>query len=132
MPRGDVEISVLREQTSRYIQDAPTVVRFTPYPEQRTDAGGLRRAPGTPRAPQTVRLIPLDRRASGTANLVAGRPADGVMREARFGLMGEHDLEVDRGDRFTIDGTTYEVTEVQPSVSAPYLRRVFVRGVPDS
>lgn len=132
MPRGEVETAILREQTWRYISEAPTVIRFTPYPEQRTDAGGLRRAPGTPRAPQTVRLIPLDRRASATGNLVAGRPADGVMREAHFELMGEYDLEVDRGDRFTIDGATYEVTEVQPAVSAPYMRRVTVRGVPSS
>lgn len=132
MNRSDLESEMMRLQTKAYIEDSPVTIRFVPHPQARTAAGGLRRAPGTPRKPQTVRLIPLDRRASATGNLVAGRPADGVQREAQFQLLGEHDLEIERGDQFDLDGTTYEVTEVQPSASAPYLRRAYVRGVPDS
>lgn len=130
---NDVETEVLRAQTKSYIELAPTTVRLVPWAETVSAAGGhLRAAPGVPRKPQAFRIIPLDRRAPASSNLVSGRPADGVERSAVFEIMGEWDLEIERGDRFVESGVTYEVTEVQPSSSAPYLRRAFVSGIPDS
>ena len=129
--RSEVENEILRRQTEFYINDAPTTVRLVPHPETRTASGGKTRAPGTPRKPQTFRLVPLDRMASATTNVQSGRPADGQEHQANFEIMGEYDLEVGRGDKFTgDDGTEYEVVEVQPIGSAPYLRRAFVRGIP--
>lgn len=130
--RSEIEIETLRKQTKYYIDDAPTTVRLVPYPETRTAAGGTVRTPGTPRKPQTFRLVPLDRMASATTNVQAGRPADGEMHQANFAIMGEYDLEIARGDRWIdeTDGTEYEVTEVQPLGTAPYLRRATVRGIP--
>ena len=130
--RSQVETEILRRQTKFYIDDAPTTVRLIPHPETRTPAGGNTRSPGTPRKPQTFRLVPLDRMASATTNVQAGRPADGQMHQANFEIMGEWDLEISRGDKWVdeMDGTEYEIVEVQPLGSAPYLRRAFVRGVP--
>jgi hypothetical protein len=70
--------------------------------------------------------------ASATTNVQSGRPADGVEHQANFEIMGEWDMEVGRGDKWTdeVDGTEYEVVEVQPLGSAPYLRRASVRGIP--
>lgn len=131
--RSALETRVLRRQTALYIADAPFTTRLVPHPETTSDAGGRIREAGTPRKPQTFRLVPLDRRATGTSNLEAGRPADGVMRQDDFEILGQFDLEIERGDRFTIDdGTEYEITEVQPLTSAPYLRRAFARGIPVS
>jgi hypothetical protein len=131
--RSELETKILRRQTAFYIKDAPTTVRLIPHPETRTAAGGKTRTPGIPRKPQTFRLVPLDRNASATANVQAGRPADGDMHQANFEIMGNPDLEVERGDKWVdeADGTEYEVVEVQPLGSAPYLRRAFVRGVPN-
>lgn len=130
--RNEVETEMLRRQTKYYIDDAPTTVRLVPHQETRTAAGGKVRAPGTPRKPQTFRLVPLDRMASATTNITAGRPADGQMHQANFEIMGEWNLEVERGDKWVddSDGTEYEVIEVQPSGTAPYLRRASVRGIP--
>jgi len=128
----DLEQEVLRHQTSEYIKDAPFTVRLVPYPETKTAAGGRVRNPGTPRVPQTFRLVPLDRMASATNNVQAGRPADGVERRAVLEILGEYDLVVERGDQFVHEGTTYEVIEIQPSTTAPYLRRAIARGIPDS
>ena len=129
--RSEIETEVLRYQTKAYIDDAPTTVRLIPHPETRTPSGGKVRTPGIPRKPQTFRLVPLDRMASATTNAQSGRPADGVEHQANFEIMGEWDLEISRGDKFTgDDGTEYEVVEVQPSGSAPYLRRATVRGIP--
>lgn len=129
--RTELETNILRKQTKAYIDDSPFTVRLVPYPETRTAAGGKTRAGGVPRKPQTFRLVPLDRMASATTNLQTGRPADGKEHQANFMLMGEWDLEIGRGDKFTgEDGTVYEVVEVQPSGSAPYLRRAKVRGIP--
>lgn len=129
--RAELEIEVLRRQTKDYIADAPFTTRLVPYPETRTAAGGKTRVAGVPRKPQTFRLIPLDRKASATTNVQSGRPADGKEHQANFELMGEWNLQIGRGDKFTdTDGTVYEVVEVQPSGSAPYLRRASVRGIP--
>jgi hypothetical protein len=131
MSKNEFEMEILREQTKAYIDDAPFTARLVPHPETRTASGGKARSPGVPRKPQTFRLIPLDRMASATTNVQAGRPADGQMHQANFEIMGEHDLEVARGDQFADDdGTVYEVVEVQPLGSAPYLRRASVRGIP--
>lgn len=130
--RVELETDILRRQTKAYIDDAPFTVRLVPYPETRTAAGGKTRMAGTPRKPQTFRLVPLDRMASATTNIQTGRPADGQEHQANFMLMGEWNLEINRGDKFNDDdGTEYEVVEVQPSGSAPYLRRAKVRGIPD-
>lgn len=131
--RSQLEMEILRKQTKAYIEDAPFTTRLVPYPETRTPAGGKTRSAGVPRKPQTFRLVPLDRLANATTNLAVGRPADGLQHQADFEIMGEFDLEIERGDRFTddTDGTVYEVVEVQPLGSAPYLRRAFVRGIPN-
>jgi hypothetical protein len=129
--RSELETRVLRRQTKRYIADSPFVVRFEPHPEVKTGAGGKRRSAAPKRVPQTVRLVALDRRASGTSNIQSGRPADGRMRQDDLEIMGEFDLDIAIGDQFVMQEVRYEVTEVQPLSSAPYLRRAYARGIPD-
>jgi hypothetical protein len=113
--RSELETSILRRQTRAYIADAAFTTRFVPHPETKSPAGGKTRSPAAARKPQTVRLVALDRRASGTQNIQSGRPNDGVMRYDDFEILGEYDLEIEVGDQFDIDGVLYEITEVQPT-----------------
>lgn len=127
-----METRVLRRQTKVFIESDATVLRLVPHTEERTPAGGLRRAPRTARKPQSFRVVAKDRRATANGgNLVVGRSQDGDIRADNLELLGEWDAEMERGDQFDLDGTTYVVTEVQPAGSAPYLRRAFATGLPE-
>jgi hypothetical protein len=124
---------MLRKQNRWYIQDSPFDIVLTPYPETKTPAGGKVRIPGTPRSPQTVRLVPLDRQRTTARNFlsVVGAGGSGTQTDVVFEIIGDVDLLVEKYDRFPgPDGTTYEITEVSPLGSAPYLRRAFARGSP--
>lgn len=127
MRRSSAEISVVRRQNQWYINDDPTWVILTPHPEIRSPAGGYVRQPGTPRAPQRVRLIPSDREPT-----VSSSQADfgSTQREVVVEIMGDVDFEVDIGDRFTLDGVEHAVTEVQPDATSPFLRRATAVATP--
>lgn len=123
----------MRRQTRWYIRDAPFEICLTPYAEIKTPAGGKKWTPGIPREPQIVRLAPLDRQRATTRSSSASGGVGGLgsQTEVAFEVIGDVDLEIEKHDRFPgPDGTEYEVTEVAPTGSAPYLRRAFVRGSP--
>lgn len=132
--RNAQETAVLRRQTRWYIADAPFEIWLVPYPEIEAPSGGKVRQRGTPRGAQTVRLIPLDRQRTSQRNFFAQVGAGGgagIQTEVTMEIMGDVDLRIEQGDRFVgPDGTDYEITEVQPEGSAPYLRRAFARGSP--
>jgi hypothetical protein len=129
VPRYQQEVDVLRKQTRRYIEDAPVTIQLVPHVETRSPAGGRSRTAGTPRRPQTVRFVPVDRSRTSQRTLDG---AGSEQIEVAFSIMGDADLEIARFDRFVApDGETYEVTEVQPTESAPYLRRADVYVIPE-
>lgn len=131
--RNAQETRVLRQQTKWYIEDGPFQIILTPYTESKTSAGGKIWTAGFPRPPQTVRLVPFDRQRSTTRNFLSSDAAggSGVQTQVDFKVVGEYNLQIERYDRFTgPDGMEYEVVEVVPVGSAPYIRRAFVRGSP--
>lgn len=121
MPRMEDEQEIITLQNSWYINDSPTMVIFTPYTETSNLAGGTVRTAGTPRLPQKVRLIASDRQRTRTDSV---QESNSKQTEVPLMIMGMPDLEVERGDRFTLDGVEYFVTEIQPPSSAPYIQRV--------
>ena len=90
-------LAAQRRVTRDFIRDDPTEVVLTPYTETITDGGGRAFAPGSPRAPQTFKLIPMtfDQRPTVTAG--------GVERIIDYTLLGTWDCEGDVWDRFTLD-----------------------------
>lgn len=128
MPRHSHEVEVLRKQTRWYIEDNAVTIQLVPHTETTSLAGGRTRTAGTPRRPQTVRFVPVDRQRSSQRTLDG---AGNAQIEVAFTIIGDADLEIARYDQFTApDGVTYEVSEVQPDDSAPYIRRADVHAIP--
>jgi hypothetical protein len=128
VPRHSHEVEVLREQNLWFIADNPQTIQLVPYAETTSVAGGRVRTAGTPRKPQTVRFVPLDRQRT-SQRTVEG--AGNSQVEVAFSIIGDADLEIARYDRFVgTDGVEYEVGEVSPIESSPYLRRADVYATP--
>lgn len=128
MPRRSQEVAAIRRQNRRYIEDDPVTVRFIPYPAERSPAGGTLRRPGTPRRPQTIRLVPADRQRTRQQSQEV---FSSLQTEVELEIIGDADLEIEEDDRFTLDGLEYQVMLVQPATSAPYLRRATARAMPE-
>lgn len=118
----------MRRQNRRYIDDDAIVVRFTPYPAEKSAAGGEIRRPGVPRAPQKIRLVPADRdRTQNQSQEGFGS----LQTEVELEIIGDADLVVEQYDRFVYDGLEYQILIAQPATSAPYLRRAIARAMPE-
>jgi hypothetical protein len=128
VPRKSQEIAALRRQNRWYIEDDPIVVQLTPYPAQTSAAGGVIRRAATPRMPQRIRLIPADRERTTQQSQ---EDFGSTQTEVELELIGDADLIIEVGDRFTHDNVEYQVTQVQPVTSAPYIRRATAFAVPD-
>lgn len=128
MPRHSHEVEILRKQNRWYIADNPTTIVLVPYVETTSASGGRIREAGTPRAPQVVRLVPIDRQRTSQRTLDG---AGNAQVEVDFRMIGDADLKVARYDRFVgPEGVEYEVSEVSPVESTPYLRRASVHAIP--
>lgn len=128
MPRRSQEIDAIRRQNRRYIEDDCVVVRLIPYPAERSPAGGIYRRPGVPRRPQKIRLVPADRQRTQNQSQ---EDFGSLQTEVELELIGDADLEIEEGDRFSHDSLEYQVMLVQPVTSAPYLRRATARAMPE-
>lgn len=127
VPRHSQEVDALRQQNRWYVDDNPIWIRFVPHAEVRTAAGGTKRVAQTPRAPQKVRFIPLDRQRTTDRSV---QEFSSIQSEVDVRLIGDVDLQIERGDRFTVDGIEYQVLEVQPTTSAPYIKRATAFATP--
>lgn len=106
------ELRAQRRVTEAFIAANPSVLVLTPR-ERVKDANGARLAPGTPRNPQTLRLI--DQSSSSGATPGRVETADGVQREIVFVLLGPHDAQIGLHDSWAdASGTRYEVVELLP------------------
>lgn len=128
MPRREQEIDVIRRQNRWYIGDDAVTVRLTPYPAAKSAAGGTIRRPGTPRIPQKIRLVPVDRERTQNQSQEG---FGSLQTQVELELIGDADLQIEQGDRFTHEGVEYEVMIVQPATSAPYIRRATARAMPE-
>ena len=76
------------------------------YTATATATGGRESVPGTPRDPQTFKLI-----EPGAPDRAA--PAgDGIQRETEFTLLGLHTAAMEVGDTFAYGPATWELTEM--------------------
>jgi hypothetical protein len=100
-PNGYIEAQ--RAVTQAFIANDPTVIELIPRTRTRTASGGYTEADGTPRDPQTVKLVLLayDQRPTVT---VAG-----VERIMDYHLVGPHDMQIEVGDWWEQDGTRFDV-----------------------
>ena len=99
-----------RAITTAFIQDDPTAIVLTPQVVTVTPGGGRAMVPGTPRASQTFKLIPMtfDQRPTVTAG--------GVERIIDYTLLGEWDSVGEVWDKFDLGDETeyYLVVAIAP------------------
>lgn len=98
MPQNPAMLAVTRRQTKWFIDNDPFEIVLTPIVKTRVPGGGYQVVDGTPREPQTVKLI-----YTGSARGVAGQEgsqttADGVEHRYDYVVVGEHDFQVAIGD----------------------------------
>jgi len=106
------ELAAQIANTVAFIAANPSSIVLTPRTRHK-DGSGTRFVNGTPRAPQTLRLID----QSTARNTIPGRvqTSDGVERLVDLILLGHPAVIVELWD-FWVDGTgTLEVAEIYPS-----------------
>lgn len=104
MPRQG--LGVLREQTKQFIGENPVDLVITRNVRTSDGAGGFVTAP-TNLSPQTVRLVPVNKLASIQRTSVSGS-----MVVPDLTVIGEADLDIQRGDTFTYNGIKMQVVWV--------------------
>jgi hypothetical protein len=97
------ELEVNRRTTRAFIAADPVSLALVPYAQHRTASGGLKQVAGTPRSAQQFRLIPLQ------DVMPQIQTPDGVQLTPQFVLMGAWNCEVERWDRFSLNGNDYVV-----------------------
>ena len=97
------ELEVQRKNTARFIQADP--VRLVLFAQNRIPLadGGFKKGPPTARNPQTFRLIP----QSDVMPQV--QTPDGVQLTPTYVLLGEHEAEMARWDRFSIGEVNFMI-----------------------
>jgi len=95
---------VQRAMTTAFIEFDPVTIVLIPRVPSTTPGGAQSYVDGTPRAPQVFKLSLLghDQRPITTVS--------GEERRIEYHLIGQHDAEIEVGDRWTdADGTRFEV-----------------------
>lgn len=116
MGQNPEALRILRKQTKAFIDDDPFTIVLTPRSTStRVPGGGYVKSNGTPREPQTVKLV-----YTGSSRGVGGQEgmqvtADGVERRYDYVIVGEWDMEIAPGDHWVdLRGNRCEVTSLIP------------------
>lgn len=100
------ELNVLRKQTLKLIQEAPTSILLNRGTKQSNGTGGWTTTWADLDDPQDFRMI----QQGGN---VASRNVDGEQIKPAFVMIGMWDADVENGDKFVLDGRNYDVIYVR-------------------
>jgi len=104
------EVLFRRRNVRAFIKADPVYVSFTRRVKTPSPAGGWTWVDSDPVAPQEGRLVPSKRRyADMTVNTEAGQV---VLWP--YLLLGYHDMDIQEGDHFVLNGQAYEVKSIEP------------------
>lgn len=104
IPEGEYNLQVA--VTQAFINADPTTIVLTPRSRIGDGAGGFRITVGAPRPPATIRLIPV-------SDVVPEQmSSEGNYAAPTFRMLAMPDLEIDRYDRFSWRGHTWEITHI--------------------
>lgn len=93
------------------VSEIPVSVSFKRSSLITDSAGGFTESAPVVLPPQDVRLIP----AGSTSNVIGGQPRttpEGQTYNPAYALIGAIDLDVQIGDKFTLDGQTYAIMDI--------------------
>lgn len=100
------ELELQVANTAAFIAVEPVDLVLIPRARVSDGAGGFRLTTGTPREPQTFRMLPRNDKVPEV------QTADGKTAQPEFTLLGMPGIECDRYDTFEFDGRTWEVAQV--------------------
>lgn len=100
------ELEIQRQLTLAFIAADSRSIVLSRSTITANNSGGYKRGTPVPLAAQTMRLIPSQ---DGSIERLT---ADGVAVSPSYMLMGRWDADLQRWDRFMLDGTEYEVVFV--------------------
>lgn len=106
-----VNLDLMRARAKELIQGNPTQITVTRTDFVSDGAGGWIEQPSRQLAPQTVRLFQL----KPSSRDISDEGARGQVH--RWGLIGDHTLDLKRGDTFDVGDMLFVVQEVIPSPS---------------
>lgn len=118
-PTVDVnqELQTQRELTEWFIAEDPTTIILIPRVETVGVGGGVQTADGTPRDPQTFKVIPMNHTERPVASGFGGGEANsgGVQRKFDYTIVGKYDAIVGIGDYWEDpSGQKYIVDAINP------------------
>lgn len=105
------ELALQRKMTVSFIAGNPVSIALQPRTRRNTDTGGWRYEDGTPRDPQTMRLITV----TGD-DVKSVQSLDGVERRTDWMLLGEYNAQMTKHDMFLHMGGLYEIVELMPDL----------------
>lgn len=100
-------LDILRRNTAWYITDDPSTITLTPHTKTREASGGYTLVAGTPRAPQTFKLIPFSLTTDGIV-----RGEGGEVRNWTYFIVAPYDAIIEIGDTWSDGETLYRVTAI--------------------
>ncbi len=103
------EMRIQRRITAEFIADRPSIITLIPTTREIQPNRSYAEVAGTPRDPQTGRLIPL---VGAGASVTEGDV--GTVRTVDYQLLLPWDAVVAKGDTFTLAGDGYRVVEIEP------------------
>lgn len=108
------EMAYMRENTLAFIEADPISVQLTRTARTRSAEGGWQNGASAPIAAQTFRLIPQ------TDAAVSVQTPDGVVLTPGYVLLGAYDSDMERWDKFDLNGIHYIITSpIRPDFRDP-------------
>ena len=108
-PERQNELDVMRHLTEVFILTMPVDLALVPRQRVSDGMGGYNWLDGSPRSPQTMRLIEYSNEATVPEPVLT---SDGHQRYVQYELLAKWDAELGLWDHFTHDGDEWEVVEV--------------------
>lgn len=105
----DLNIETLRQGTKMFIDMDPTTISLIPVSNVRQPGGGYAMVDGSPRAPQTFKLI-----WQGGINSGISASIDGQNIQFDMILLGEWDADMEVGDYWELNGVKYVIQGFSP------------------
>lgn len=103
------ELEINRKNTIAFIAARPSEIVLTPRTKKETDGGGWAWEIGSPRDPQTLRIIELGMQSTPPILELT----NGKQRKVDFWLLGPFGAVIERGDFWIADdGRVWEVGDV--------------------
>lgn|SRR6185312_1364533 len=110
-----IEMRARRRNLQVYINADPVTIVFTRYSRIDDGAGGWKKGPTIPVAPQVMRLVPYKRRLAALTDMITA----GDVPNVQYSLVAAYNADVQRYDEFMLGDAWMKVIGVEPKTELP-------------